>query len=96
MSEGLCWKCKEDFMSRCHDYGLDGYFADHFLHCHHEEEEKQRRVLDAIKQYMENKDKPKEKPKCWCEVNRSGCYTALNNTTIRVIFCPQCGKKLGD
>lgn len=40
MNEDLCWKCREDFMVRCHDYGLDGYFADHFLHCHHEPNEK--------------------------------------------------------
>lgn len=42
MTDTLCWKCREDFDRRCHDYGLDGYFANHFLHCHHEPKEKKK------------------------------------------------------
>ncbi len=39
--------------------------------------------------------KPKEKEKCWCEVNNQYLYrTNIGNILMSAKFCPECGRKL--
>jgi 4-hydroxy-3-methylbut-2-en-1-yl diphosphate synthase IspG/GcpE len=38
---------------------------------------------------------PKEKPKCWCEINDQYLYR-INKRIVGVeaLFCPECGREL--
>lgn len=37
---------------------------------------------------------PKEELPCWCSRVRNIVYTIIDGETLRVGFCPQCGRKL--